>query len=951
MAALKSFSVGGVGAQPSLDDIVRVAQGQSVQLDAVGAERIKRESPAPKHFKAEEFSCTDGDDSVVIPLRSHHVRAILASKLLTLMNGKSGVRLQVCEFIVQLLNLGVTPKINAALASDFSVLQLLADAFHGSGLAVSGEPLSSSLEAAACPPPGLSSTERAILQSSASATAGVSSLTVQGAKRLISMTTAVTALSIEAVGAPINAFDATLVERQGFKSAVAVADELRTLLEGSKRVGTLKGKPMAHFALVPQRLGAVHEAISVAYQAVRSEVQSAALPVKEGEDGAAPSSTSSSAPSPVLSPALLELGRSLLNLAKGCVARAEIVLKDVSFDKTGVVEKVEKRLDSAQKMVQKYGSQLLACSVEEESPCFGCAMAADAALLAAVDALALEAAAAVAVLRLLEGPPAPPVEPSSSLPEQSEVAAAESSVAAAAAKKKKGGGASSAGMALGKGTSVVRAWIEGVAASAVHASSTTIAKDDISTEAAAPTLPVAKTMPGGDGAGVVMFTCAWEGCCTALNPVGPASAKLLEEVKAVVEANQARRMPKIAKGARDFLPHQMAIREAAFSSITSVFKRHGAVSIDTPVFELRETLTGKYGEDSKLIYDLADQGGEILSLRYDLTVPFARYVAVNGVVNIKRYHIGKVYRRDQPQMTRGRYREFFQCDFDVAGSYANMVADAEVLKVLVEILSDLKLGVFEVKLNHRGILDAMLEISGVPPQKFRAICSAIDKLDKEPWEAVRNEMVAEKGLPVHVTDKIGEMVVLRLQSTHPLSQHAGSAAAWSDLRTLFEFLDAMGALGPIVFDLSLARGLDYYTGVIYEAVLQGGDVGSIAAGGRYDKLVGMFSGKDVPAVGVSIGIERVFAIMERQAEERSKALNAEGGSGGAGAVIRATETQVLVASIGNGMQDIAAKSEEAVPYEGLVEYLSSKLLQTLSLLSVTSALASASLQETATPAV
>ncbi|GAX86538.1 hypothetical protein CEUSTIGMA_g13945.t1 [Chlamydomonas eustigma] len=211
--------------------------------------------------------------------------------------------------------------------------------------------------------------------------------------------------------------------------------------------------------------------------------------------------------------------------------------------KTGVFEKVEKRLDSAQKMVLKYGSQLLACSVEEESPCFGCAMAADAALLAVVDALALEAATAVAVLRLIEGPPAPPVEPSSTLPEQSGVAAAESSVAAdkkaaAAAKRKKGGGASSAGMALGKGTSVVRAWIEGVAASAVHASSTTIAKDDISTEAAAPsTLPFAKAMSGGDGAGVAMEQ-AWEGCCTALNPVGPASAKLLEEVKAVVEANQ-----------------------------------------------------------------------------------------------------------------------------------------------------------------------------------------------------------------------------------------------------------------------------------------------------------------------------------------------------------------------------------------------------------------------------
>ncbi|GFR48349.1 hypothetical protein Agub_g10236, partial [Astrephomene gubernaculifera] len=334
----------------------------------------------------------------------------------------------------------------------------------------------------------------------------------------------------------------------------------------------------------------------------------------------------------------------------------------------------------------------------------------------------------------------------------------------------------------------------------------------------------------------------------------------------VVEANQARRKPKIPKGTRDFLPDQMAIREKAFAMITSVFKRHGAVAIDTPVFELRETLMGKYGEDSKLIYDLADQGGEILSLRYDLTVPFARFAAVHSIGNIKRYHIGKVYRRDQPQMNRGRFREFFQCDFDIAGAYAPMVADAEVLKVLTEILTDLRLGPYVVKLNHRGLLDAMLAVAGVPPQKFRPICSAIDKLDKEPWEAVRAEMVGDKGLPEEVADKIGEFVVLRGEPLallaqlsapdHPLAQHPQGKAALDELSAMCGMLDAMGALGPLSLDLSLARGLDYYTGVIYEAVLQGANVGSIAAGGRYDKLVGMFSGKDVPAVGVSIGIER-----------------------------------------------------------------------------------------------
>eukprot|EP00775_Hariotina_reticulata_P012337 gene12337-12470_t len=164
-------------------------------------------------------------------------------------------------------------------------------------------------------------------------------------------------------------------------------------------------------------------------------------------------------------------------------------------------------------------------------------------------------------------------------------------------------------------------------------------------------------------------------------------------------------------------------------------------------------------------------------------------------------------------------------------------------------------------------------------------------------------MVDEKGLPGHVADTIGQFVVLKgsprellaklTAPDHPLAQNPDSAAALQEMGLLFEYLEALGALGPISFDLSLARGLDYYTGVIYEAVLEGGNVGSIAAGGRYDKLVGMFSGKDVPAVGVSIGIERVFAIAEAQARTRA----AESGT-----AIRATETQVLVASIGNGMQ-------------------------------------------------
>ena len=188
-------------------------------------------------------------------------------------------------------------------------------------------------------------------------------------------------------------------------------------------------------------------------------------------------------------------------------------------------------------------------------------------------------------------------------------------------------------------------------------------------------------------------------------------------------------------------PLQMSIREKAFEIIRGVFKRHGASEIDTPVFELKETLTGKYGEDSKLIYDLEDQGGELLALRYDLTVPFARYVAEKNITNIKRFHIAKVYRRDQPQMKKGRFREFYQCDFDIAGEYSLMMPDAEVLCVVCQILSGLDIGNFVVKVNNRKFLDAMIELSGCEKRKFKTICSSIDKLDKEPWEKVKQELI------------------------------------------------------------------------------------------------------------------------------------------------------------------------------------------------------------------
>ncbi|KAJ2720007.1 Cytoplasmic and mitochondrial histidine tRNA synthetase [Coemansia sp. Benny D115] len=386
---------------------------------------------------------------------------------------------------------------------------------------------------------------------------------------------------------------------------------------------------------------------------------------------------------------------------------------------------------------------------------------------------------------------------------------------------------------------------------------------------------------------------------------------------------------KTPKGTKDYTAKEMSVRSSIFNTIVKVFEKHGAVTIDTPVFELKEILTGKYGEDSKLIYDLKDQGGEECSLRYDLTVPFARHVAMNGISNIKRYQIAKVYRRDQPAMTKGRMREFYQCDYDIAGSYDAMIPDAECVRVAIDILGSLDVGPFVVKINHRKILDAVFEVSGVPADKIRTISSAVDKLDKLPWADVKREMCEEKGLSAEVADRIGEYVqlkggedlVARLRALPELMANKSAQEGVADMELFFRYARIYGVDQRVSFDLSLARGLDYYTGIIYEAVLveesvrpieavakpskkKASDendesqtrVGSIAAGGRYDNLVGMFSasmrgsGKgraaEVPCVGISFGVERIFSvIMSRRANEN----------------IKANCTKVYVISVGDGL--------------------------------------------------
>ncbi len=301
----------------------------------------------------------------------------------------------------------------------------------------------------------------------------------------------------------------------------------------------------------------------------------------------------------------------------------------------------------------------------------------------------------------------------------------------------------------------------------------------------------------------------------------------------------------------------------------------------------------------------------------------------SSVQHIKRYHIAKVYRRDQPAMTKGRMREFYQCDFDIAGSYDPMLPDAEILRITSEVFAGLGWrGRYTIKINHRKILDGIFEVCGVPQDKIRTISSAVDKLDKSPWEEVRREMTEEKHLDPAVADKIweyaqrkgGRDVLKSLQSDSNLSSNAAAKKGLEDMELLFNYLEAFDVLEKVSFDLSLARGLDYYTGVIFEVVTEGSapsttegqklqrtakkekakefdedrsndpsvGVGSVAAGGRYDELVGMFSGKSqIPCVGISFGVDRIFSITKARMETDK-----------ASASVRSNEVDVYVMAFG-----------------------------------------------------
>src|SRR3989344_1673872 len=303
-------------------------------------------------------------------------------------------------------------------------------------------------------------------------------------------------------------------------------------------------------------------------------------------------------------------------------------------------------------------------------------------------------------------------------------------------------------------------------------------------------------------------------------------------------------IPQVLKGFRDYLPQEQAARKKMIAKISEVFERFGFSPMDTPSLESYELLKGKIGEDEKLIYKFEDQGGREVALRYDLTVPLARVIAENPQLQkpFKRYQIANVWRAEKPQ--KCRYREFMQCDVDVVGS-DSMIADAEVVATLNEAFKLLEVGEVVVKFNNRQLIDEVLAERKFATSDIANFLRLIDKLDKVGEKAI-SERIKQEGFDFQLSEYREEM------------QKVGK-------KFVTEFQNLLGSFGVdnFVFDPTLARGLDYYTGTIFEFVLKAKpEFGSIAGGGRYDNLIGKITGKDIPAVGGSIGLDRLFAALQ-----------------------------------------------------------------------------------------
>jgi histidyl-tRNA synthetase len=326
--------------------------------------------------------------------------------------------------------------------------------------------------------------------------------------------------------------------------------------------------------------------------------------------------------------------------------------------------------------------------------------------------------------------------------------------------------------------------------------------------------------------------------------------------------------PQNLKGFRDHLPEAMILRQYIVATLTAVFERYGFEPLQTPIVEYEATLEGKIGEDEKLIYRFEDHGGRKVALRYDQTVPLARVVAqYQGRLSFpwRRYAIGQSYRGENT--ARGRYRELWQADVDIVGT-ASPVADAEILALLTDSLSALGFRSFTTLVSHRQVLGGIARVAGLDEAAAGGVYRAIDKYDKIGAAGVREELL-KSGVSAEAAGQILELVALSGSAdavldelTARLRDDERALAALDNLRSVVGHAralcvpEARFAIAP-----RLARGLSYYTGVVYEAVVESPPMGSLLGGGRYDELIGLFAGRPLPTVGIAFGIERLHDVM------------------------------------------------------------------------------------------
>ncbi len=349
--------------------------------------------------------------------------------------------------------------------------------------------------------------------------------------------------------------------------------------------------------------------------------------------------------------------------------------------------------------------------------------------------------------------------------------------------------------------------------------------------------------------------------------------------------------PSLPKGTRDFGPAQMARRQFILNTIRRVFEKYGFQPLETPAMENLSTLTGKYGEEGdQLLFKILNSGdylkdievaklndGDSKSLaadisekglRYDLTVPFARYVVMNRheiTFPFKRYQIQPVWRADRPQ--KGRYREFFQCDADVIGTNS-LICEAEIILMIRDVFKNLGIMDYSIKINHRAILSGLAELAGAKENES-SLFVAIDKLDKMGEEKVKEEL-RSKGFTEPGLASLFEILDLKESTQNKIDFLSNKFSASSNgQKGISDFKEALGLLASygvneqhVEFDMALARGLSYYTGCIFETKINGISIGSVGGGGRYDNLTGGFGMPGISGVGFSFGVDRLYDAME-----------------------------------------------------------------------------------------